>query len=58
MGVQFADARVETKDRKTGHPVGDRNQSDILHFQVHREHHMDVQECETDQSRQDVARSV
>jgi len=58
MGVQFLDARVETKDRKTGHPVGDSDQPDVLHIQVHREHHMDVQECETDQRRQDVARSV
>jgi len=58
MGVQFTDARFETKDRKTGHPFGDRDQSDVLHIQVNREHHLDVQECETHQRRQDVARSV
>jgi len=58
MGVQFADARVEAEDRKAGHPVGNRDQPDVLHIQVHREHHLDVQECETHQGRQDVARSV
>jgi len=58
MGVQFIDARVETKDRKAGHSFGDRDQPDVLHVQVHREHHMDVQERETHQRRQDVARSI
>jgi len=58
MGVQFLDARVEAQDRKAGHPVGDRDQPDILHVQVHRECHMDVQERETHQRRQDVARSI
>jgi len=53
-----ADARVETKDRETGHPFGDSDQPDILHFQVNRECHMVVQERETHQGRQDVARSV
>ena len=58
MGVQFADARAEAEDRKAGHPVGNRDQPNILHVQVHREHHLDVQERETHQRRQDVARSV
>jgi len=58
MGVQFPYARVETQDRKTGHPIGDRDQPDVLHIQVHREHHLDVQECEAHQRRQDVTRSV
>jgi len=58
MGIQFLDARVEAQDREAGHPVGDRDQPDVLHVQVHREHHLDVQECETHQRRQDVTRSV
>jgi len=58
MGVQFSDARVEAEDRKAGHPFGNRDQPNILHVQVHRKHHLDVQERETHQRRQDVARSV
>ena len=58
MGVQFADAGVEAEDREASHPFGDRDQPDVLHVQVHREHHLDVQERETHQRRQDVARSI
>jgi len=58
MGVQFSDARTKTEDRKAGHPFGDRDKSDVLHIQVHREHHLDVQKRETHQGRQDVARSI
>ena len=58
MGVQFADARVETKDRETGHPFVNRDQPNLFHIQVNRERHLDVQERETHQGRQDVTRSV